>query len=337
MLKKSSRCSKLYETNTHRTIEEKIAAVIRRGHAFLVSSHKNPDGDSVGSSLALAAYLEKEGKDVLVFHEDPVPAPYRFMPGSERIRDRIPDESRFDVSFVVDCGSPQRVGHVFENFPFKGQLVIIDHHPPAAAAEGLRLVKTAAAATAELLYDVFRAYGAPLDARIATALYLALMTDTGSFRFSNTTSRALGVGAALLDAGADHGLLINGVYESFPPERYHLLGCVLPTLKLEMNGRIAHMTVTRAMYEQTGTSAEHTEGFVDFPRSIAGVEVAALIREVDVEEFRVSMRSRSRVNVGEVAASFGGGGHANAAGCTFHGKLHEVSATIVRVLRETLS
>jgi phosphoesterase RecJ-like protein len=314
-----------------------IADLIQRRDRFLVASHMNPDGDALGSSLGLALVLESMGKSAVVHNQGPVPALYGFLPAVERIQKDLPSDGYFEVSFVLDCSTPERVGESFRQFGNRGQVVVVDHHPPRHAMEGLHLIRTEAAATAELIYEITEALKVPLPGDAATALYAGLMTDTGSFRFSNTTPRALEVAGRLLAAGADHRRLIEQVYESFPPERFRLLGLALNTLRLLDNGRVAVIWITRPMFQEVGAEDEMTDGFVDIPRSIKGVEVAVLIREREDSECRVNLRSRGRVDVGDVASQFGGGGHPNAAGCTIKGPAPEVEGRLIKAIEEALS
>jgi len=170
-----------------RNAKAQIVDLLRRHRRFLICSHVNPDGDAVGSSVGLALYLEREGKEAYVFSQDGVPQMYRFLPGTDRVRQSLPHDRRFEVSLLLDCGDPGRVGEVFARFPGQGQRVVIDHHPSAPGAEGIRWIRTEAAATGELLFDIMERYGKVPSPEAATALYVALATDTGSFRFSNTT------------------------------------------------------------------------------------------------------------------------------------------------------
>lgn len=269
--------------------------------------------------MALAMFLEEEGKDVFVYNQDPVPLLYEFVPGVDLVRHDLPEGRAFDLSFLLDCSGPSRVGAGFEKFLGKGDLVIIDHHPPLAPIEAMHLIETAAAATCELLYRVIVSYGKRPNPRVATALYVGLVTDTGSFRFGNTTPRSLAVAAELLEAGADHRTVMGSLYENYPKERFTLLAKVLETLEFHHGGRVATLEMTRAMTEEAGGSHDLSEGFVEIPRSIRGVEVSLLFREVSSDEHRVSMRSRGGVDVGQIASRFQGGGHPAAAGCTIRG------------------
>jgi phosphoesterase RecJ-like protein len=314
--------------------EAQIADLIRRHNSFLVCSHMNPDGDALGSSLALGLFLEREDKEVVIYNQDLVPALYDFLPGTRRIQRILPKGKCFEVSFLLDCASPSRVGEAFERFEGKGEMAVIDHHPPTEDSPGISLVRTEAAATGELLYDIMAAYGRPPTAEMATALYVALMTDTGSFRFSNTTSKALRVGGDLLEAGVDLGLLIDRIYESYPQERFRLLARVLETLEFPLEGKVATLKVTQAMLQETGCGPEVAEGFVDLPRSVRGVQVAILFKEAGPKEYRVSLRSRGGVDVGRVAMRFQGGGHPNAAGCTIREGWDRVYRSMLEALGE---
>ncbi len=269
--------------------------------------------------MALAMFLEGEGKDVFVYNQDPVPPLYRFIPGADRVRQDLPEGRAFDLSFLLDCSGPSRVGAGFEKFSGKGEIVVVDHHPPSPPMETLSLVDTEAAATCELLYRVMVCYGKRPTPEMATALYVGLVTDTGSFRFANTTARSLAVAAELLEAGADHRTVMGSLYENYPKERFTLLRRVLETLEFHHGGKVATLEMTRAMTEEAGGSDDLSEGFVDIPRSIRGVEVSLLFREISSQEHRVSMRSRGGVDVGQIASRFQGGGHPAAAGCTIRG------------------
>ena len=244
---------------------------------------------------------------------------------------------RFDVSFILDCSSDERVGGDFEEFSDKGRVVIIDHHPSFDSVAGDHLIKTEAAATGEILFNIMKSTGQQISPAVATALHMALATDTGWFRFANTTAEAMRVGAELLAAGADHALLIDRLCESFPRERFLLLSRAMQTLKFPLNGKVATIEVSRKMFDETGAGPEHTDGFVNIPRSIEGVMVAMLFRERNTDEFRVSLRSRGSVDVGKLARRFEGGGHRNAAGCTIRNDRESAYAQMVKAADEVLS
>lgn len=313
-----------------------IVRLVRGNDRFLVTSHMNPDGDAIGSSLGLAMALEALGKSVAVYNQGPIPNLYKFLPGVNRIQQELPEGVDFQVTFVLDCSTSERVGESFAKLMNKGSIVVVDHHPPRQALEGTQLIRTEAASTAELVYEIAMQLDPSLPRDAATALYAGLMTDTGSFRFSNTTPKALEVAGRLLAAGADHRLLVEQLYESFPPERFRLLGLALNTLRLFKGGRVALVWITRPMFLEVGAEDEMTDGFVDIPRSIKGVEVAALIREREEGEYRVNLRSRGKVDVGELASRFGGGGHPNAAGFTQKGSPADLETALLSALEEAL-
>lgn len=316
-------------------IEHKIVEKIKAGKRFLIVSHVNPDGDAIGSSLGLMLALQVAGKEAFAYNESGVPALYRFLPRANEIIQEIPP-GPFDATFVLDCSTAERVGGAFVALAQKGMLVVVDHHPPREPLEGVCLIDTQASATAELVYGILQEARLSIPPEAATALYAAIMTDTGSFRFSNTTSRSLDVASRLMALGADHRRLVENIYESYPPERFRLLAMTLDTLEFFYGGRLATICTTKAMFREAGAEDDLTEGFVDLPRSIRGVEVAAFIREKEECEYRVNLRSRGGVDVGEVAARFGGGGHPNAAGCTLKGALEEVRAALLEALGEAL-
>ena len=287
--------------------------------------------------MGLALFLEEAGKDVVMFNRDPVADSYRFLPGIDRMVSEIAREARFDVSFILDCASDERVGGDFVEFAGKGRVVVIDHHPSSGSVAGDNLIQTKAAATGEILYHVMKHTGRKISSDVATALHMALMTDTGWFRFANTTAEAMRVGAEFLSAGADHALLIEQLCESFPRERFLLLSRAMQTLKFPLDGKVATIEVTQKMFDETGAGPEHTDGFVNIPRSIEGVMIAMLFRERNTDEFRVSLRSRGSVDVGKMARRFEGGGHRNAAGCTVRGDRESAYTQMVKAADEVLS
>lgn len=331
-----NRYCKASKREIHRETEARIAHIIQTSESFLVCSHVNPDGDAVGSMVALGLFLKELGKDVYLYLTDPVPKIYHFLKGTELIQNALPSGRGFEVSILLDCSTAKRVGDEFHRYEGKGQVVVLDHHPPLEPMEAISLVDWEASATGELLYRIMEMLDIMPSPDVATALYLAISSDTGSFRFSNTSPRTLSVAAALLEAGADHRLLNERLYESYPPERFFLLAKVLQSLRLTLGGKMAVMEFTRDMSREIGGNEELTEGFVEIPRSIEGVEVAVFMREIDRNVYRVSLRSRGRVDVGQLAFSFKGGGHNNAAGCTLHGSREKVLGILEEEVRRRL-
>ncbi len=306
---------------------QNIADAIRRHESFLVTSHEGPDGDAVGSALGLASFLRKIGKDVCVHLRDPVPELYAFLPGSDTVQAHIPDRD-FDVAFVLDIGEFRRAGEELCSFKCIGTFVNLDHHLSCEPFGVHNLIDPAAAATGVLVHRVASAFGYRFDGETALCLYVAIITDTGSFRYSNANREAFAIAGEMIECGVNAWDVAEQLYENQPRRRLELLARCLPTLEVIKEGQAASVTVTLDMYAHSGGDAELTDGFVNYPRSIRGVEVAIFFRQLDERRYKVGFRSKGKVNVAAFAAGLGGGGHHNAAGCTVDGTLDEVKSKV---------
>ncbi len=306
----------------------RIKELTDKGETFLITTHIDPDGDAVGSAMATYFALVAAGKKAHVYLKDNVPYRYSFLPQPPEIEHKVP-EAKFDGIFVVDCGNFFRVGEGYEKLKGKGTLVNIDHHDTNEAFGELNVIDERASSTAEILYLIFKSLNVPFDYNIAANIYTAVLTDTGSFNYENTNSRAFLICEEMTRFGVSPAYVAGQVYESHPKERYHLLCLVLSTLQTYSNDRVAVAGVTKEMFEKTGTNREYTDGFVEMIREIKGTEVACFLREIGPGRYKVSMRSRGRVNVASVASTFGGGGHKNAAGCVIEGSLEEAKSKLV--------
>jgi phosphoesterase RecJ-like protein len=295
----------------------RIASALKGCETILISAHKSPDGDALGSQLALMLALRKLNKTVIAHNLDPVPEIYRFLPGQDQIKVGKPVQGRYDAHVVVDA-DPPRTG-LFEGTYPADVLINIDHHITNPREWPLTWLDPEASACGEMIYRLVQELGAPLDRDIALCLYTAIFTDTGSFRYTNTSPASMRISAALLEAGADPWLVTENVYESFAYRRLKLLGSVLSGMELSEDGRIAWVCVTHELYDRTGTTAEDTDNFVNYVRSVKGVEVAVLFRQTAAEEYKISLRSKGRVDLSGLAQLLGGGGHKNAAGGTIKG------------------
>ena len=303
---------------------EAIAKELRDNKSFLLTTHVNPDGDAIGSLGALALILEDLGKQVVAYCQDEIPGFLRFLPYSERIVREIPGSKRFDLAVVLDCGELDRIGNAAEALQQVEKIIHIDHHSSSDDFGQLNLVRPECSSTAEILYEIFQAIPASLSLEAAENIYTAVLTDTGSFRFANTTARALDIAAEMVALGVAPDKIASEVYDSISPERLRLLALSLNTLTLRANGRLATMQVSRGMLEETKTSVMDTDGFVNFPRGINTAEMAIFFREMDPGKVNVSLRSRGRLNVAEFARNYDGGGHHNAAAFRAEGSLTEV-------------
>jgi len=301
-----------------------IARELRNNERFLLVTHVNPDGDAIGSLGALALVLEKMNKQVMAYCQDEVPAFLQFLPYSDRIVSEIPGPDRFEVLVVLDCGELDRIGSAAEVLQHVQKIIHIDHHGSGNDFGQLNLVQPECSSTAEILYEIFQAVPVSLSLEAAENIYTAILTDTGSFRFANTTTRALAIAAEMVSLGVVPEKVAAEVYDNLSPERVRLLSLSLKTLTLKSSGRLAAMHVSRRMLEETKTGVMDTEGFVNYPRAISTAQMAIFFREMDSGQVNVSLRSRGGLNVAEFARTYEGGGHHNAAAFRSQGPLSEV-------------
>jgi len=314
---------------------QKIVEEVRSSHSFLLTTHEGPDGDAVGSSLALASILRRIGKDVVVHYRDPVPDLYGFLPGSDSVDAHIPDRD-FDVAFVLDIGELRRAGDEFCRFDRIGKTINLDHHLACENFGTHNLIDPTAAATGVLVYRIASAMGYTFDRETALCLYVSIITDTGSFRYSNANREAFSIAGEMIERGVNAWDVAEQLYENQPRKRLELLARCLPTLEIIKGGLAASVTVTLDMYAATGGNAELTDGFVNYPRSIRGVEVAIFFRQLEEGRVKVGFRSKGKVNVAVFSAAMGGGGHHNAAGCTVDGTIDEVKARVYALVDDVL-
>ena len=310
---------------------DEVIAALRDNDGFVIAGHRDPDGDSLGSSLALGLALERSGKRVAVISADPLSAAYRRLPESGRIEVRDTAPEGFPVAVLIECNGVERSGVD----GLDDRLVInIDHHANNPGFGDVNWVDPGVAATGVMIYDLLRAMELQISPEIATHLYVAILTDTGSFRYSNTDARALRVAAELVELGVDPAAVAEAIYENVPAAKVRLLGAALASLELLAGGAVAVMVLPYDVLH-AGPGEADTEGIVNHGQGIDGVAVAALFKEVGRDQYRVSLRSRGDVDVAAIAASFGGGGHPRAAGCTLEGSLESARNRVLEpVLRE---
>lgn len=320
-----------------------IIEKIRQGKTFLVSSHINPEGDAVGSLLGLTLALREIGKDVTAYLEDPVPEIYEFLPGAETIVHDLEGRGPFDYIIAVDCGMKDRLGAALNAYKHDGLLINLDHHATNDCFGDLNVVDADASATGEVIYDLCMAASMKITKEAAVNLYVAIHTDTGSFRYSCTTAGSLIKAGELVKLGAEPWDISMRVYENYSPVRFRLLALVLSTLDVikvcgeGKGGDIATLTVTSDMFKASGADVDNADGFVNYARGIKGVEVGILFRECPGGEYKVSLRSKSYMDIGAIAMELGGGGHSRAAGCTIKGTLEEVKARVFEAVNKTMS
>lgn len=308
-----------------------LDAIMKRSR-LLIAGHVDPDPDCVGSMLALDWLCEKLGKESLPISHDPALPQWSFLPRIERLvlagSEGPWREALWDGMIVVDC-EVERTGDA-QVFAGRGvQVINIDHHVTNPGTGDVNLIRTDAAAAGEIVFDLIDRAGVGFDAGVATLLYAALMADTGSFRFSNTSPRAFEIASRLVREGARPDLIAREIYDTRSWSYVRLLGRALETLKRSPGGRVAWMSLTQRMIAEEGARKNESEGFIQYPRMIDGVEVAILLRELEDGSVRVGLRSRESVDVSALAQEFGGGGHARAAGCTLAGPMETAEAKVV--------
>lgn len=314
---------------------KKINELIAAGSSFLITSHESPDGDAIGSSLALANYLVEIGKDVTVHICDPVPELYSFLPLADVVTTSLPERD-YDLCFVLDAGEFRRAGKQIAECRRIGSFINIDHHKTSENFGVINLVDTGAAATGVLIHRLIKDAGGLISQATAMCIYVALITDTGSFRYSNANPEAFAVAGEMIEVGVNAWDISSRLYESQPRARIELLSLALATLYFSDCGRFASLTVTLDMYANTGTDAELTDGFINYPRSVRGVEVAIFFRELSEKSFKVGFRSKGAVDVSSLAEGFGGGGHHNAAGCIVDGSIEAVREKVFSHIKAVL-
>ena len=321
---------------------DSVLSALRGKETVVLTTHVNSDGDGCGSEIALAAWLRANGTETFLVNPTPIPLSCRFL---------VPDESWVvdatsakaqelcdgaDVAVVLDTGEVPRIGRVrplIDGLP----TVVIDHHPPGdRPIEGLSFRDSAASATGELVFDLIHRAGGPWPPAADLGIYVAILTDTGSFRFSNTTSTSLEIAAELVGRGVSPDEVYRRIYGTVPRRRYHLLESSLVFLDADEAAGVAWMTVPADRFEELGAIADDLEGMVDYPRSIEGVEVGLLFRQIPRKGIKVSFRSNSTVNVNALARRFGGGGHVRAAGALIEGPMEQVRENVIHATREAV-
>jgi phosphoesterase RecJ-like protein len=256
---------------------EQILKHIKASRRILLASHAEPDGDCLGSLVALGLALNKLDKTITMFNPSPIPAVYRFLPGVERIVTQIKEATAYDMAIILDCGDIVRVGENSSIVDRIALVVNIDHHVSNTRFGHLQLIDTDACATAEIVYRLINALEIPFDKAIATSIYLGILTDTGSFRFSNTNPAAFAISKAMTDIGVEPHAVAQRVFGTYSLGRIKLLNMALNSIEISDNGKLSLMTISRSMLNATGTSTEDIDGLINYARRIEDVRVAALI------------------------------------------------------------
>jgi len=313
---------------------KEVADIIRSNSTFLILPHIFLDGDDLGSMLSLKMILDKMGKKSIIFCDEEIPEIFLFIPQINLISNKKPHE-RFDAIILMECTNWNRITKEIDPGKMTDMVINIDHHPDNKYYADINWVDPGSAALGEMIYDLIKELEVPLDTDIATAIYLAIITDTGGFQFSNVTSRTHAIISDLLKFGVKVDLIFRKVYKEISLETLKLKGMVLARVRRSNDGRVVWSEMTSEMLTRTGAGEENAQNLVEEINRIKGAEVAILFKESKGDKIKVSMRSAS-LPVNEVAARFGGGGHRQAAGCTLEGPLPIVQGKILAMVNELL-
>lgn len=310
-----------------------VVELIEKKKSFAITTHVRPDGDGIGSSLGLCWLLRSLGKEAEVVLRDDIPPSYKQLPGAEEVKKVSAVNGKYDAVFVIECSDLQRPG--IGNL--ENQVTVnIDHHATSAHFGTINWIDATASAAGEMIYNLCKAIGGRVSKEIAECVYLALITDTGSFHYSNTTDRTLKVASELVKAGAKPSVISEVVYNSYSWSRIELMRQVLDTVKRDATGRIAWMRHSLEMTEKAGAVDGDNNGFVNMPLAAKDVVAVCYMREVQPGAYRVSLRSKDGLNVAKIAEKFGGGGHRNASGCRVTGDWNEREKELVSALEEAV-
>jgi phosphoesterase RecJ-like protein len=305
---------------------QQIVDAVQARRRFVISSHARPDGDSIGSQLAMAYALREMGREVAIVNADPAPPPLMAFPGVPDIRIAPGVEGEFDAAIIMECGDLQRTGVTgLERF----FVVNIDHHPGNTSYGQINWFDPGAAACGEMVFDLVRALDVPLTRTVATHIYLAILTDTGSFHYSSISPRTFDICRECMEAGVDPVLVARNVYDSNNMGRLKLFGAVLGAMQIDQTGRIAIVYVDHEMARAAGGTYEDTEGLINLPLTVKEIEAVVFFKQEKGDRYRVSLRSKGNVDIGVIAKEYGGGGHKNAAGCAVSGPIEELQKALV--------
>jgi phosphoesterase RecJ-like protein len=309
-----------------------ITQQLKRSKEVLLASHTNPDGDAIGSLIAMGLCLDAMNKNTTLYNESPIPAVYRFLPYVDRVVGNLEETACFDTAVVLDCGDLDRIGRVMDTVTRLPVVINIDHHSTNKGFGDFQRIDAEACATSEIIYHIIKDVGVTITKSIATAIYTGILTDTGSFRFSNTNRTAFAICEEMVSCGVNPYQIAQHVYGTYSLGRIKLLNLALDSIEISKNGKLSMMTLSQNMLDETGTQSQDADGLINYARGIEDVKVAALIQEHangkraerHQNQYHVSLRSDGTVDVGAIAVSFGGGGHFSAAGFNIESSLSDL-------------
>jgi bifunctional oligoribonuclease and PAP phosphatase NrnA len=313
-----------------------ITKLLEKNNSFLITSHKNIDGDAIGSELALYFILKKLNKKPIILNQDRLPRIYNFLPDSDKVHcleDNYINIKNIDVGIIVDCSNFERIEETYKIFKNIKNIINIDHHNSNENYGDLNYIDSLASSVGEIIYDLIKFINLDLlDEKISTCLYTAIITDTGSFRYSNVNSKTFSVVSDLASQGIKPNLIADNIYNRNTYSGLKLLGKALLTLEVDESNYVSWLTITRDMLNNTEANDEEVEGIIDMARTLENTEVSILFRETKDNKIKVSFRSKGDFNVNKFAGKFNGGGHPNSSGCVCSGKIAEVKEKILSEL-----
>ena len=314
-----------------------VVEALRLAPSVAVLAHIHPEGDAIGATLAATLSLREAGKIAAPYNADPLPPGLSSLPGAGEINREVPIRRPFACYLVLDTADLDRTGGLLEGRPSAAVVLNVDHHAGNRRFGNVNWVDPHASSAGEMVYRILRQGGLPIGKEVATNLYAAILTDTGGFRYGNTTPEALRAASRLVECGVAVEEVTAGLYWNRDSREWRLLGEVLTNLRVSEDGRISWIEVTLELLARVGLRHEAADDFIDYARAVQGVEIAVAFKEISPAEVRVSFRSRGANDVARVAKQFGGGGHRNAAGCTLHTSLAEARSRVLSAAAASLN
>jgi len=316
---------------------KQVIEALKTKNNFLITAHVNPEGDSIGSQIAMYSLLASLKKRTVIVNNDAVPVNLHFLSGSEYFFQNKPDGFFPETVIILDCPVKERAGHAAKYLGESDAVINIDHHVSNEFFGDINWVEPSASSVGEMIFDLFNQMSIKLTQSAIEAIYTAIVTDTGMFNYNNTTSRTHEIVGELISLGIDPKKMHEKIFENRSVSDIRVLGKTLNTLKTETDGKIAYICLTQEMYAEEGVRSVTTDEFINFPRSIKDAEIAIFFKENSaIKNINVSFRSKGKVDVNLLAAVFGGGGHAQAAGCTLNCTLSEAKEKVLKEAEKAL-
>jgi phosphoesterase RecJ-like protein len=321
--------------------KEVIWNIFKESRTVILTTHVHPDGDGIASELALYAVLSSMGKNAYIINQDKTPDMYVWLPDADRItvldENKLPDLPPADLAVLVDCASRDRIGRVYEVIKNSTKIVSIDHHEGSDCFRDECFVDTSVSSIGELLFNLIPDIKQYMDTKLATHLYVSIMTDTGSFAYSNTTKKVFQIASQLIGYGISPDYIFRMVYSNRSINHFRLLGKALELLKVEAEGKIAHVLLPLSVYQEIGAVKEDNEGILEVIRGLKNIELIIMLRQIDTDRIKGSLRSTNHVDCHHLSKLFGGGGHFKASGFVVNGDVNRIGNDIIQKIRDEVT